>query len=72
MFLDCRVLCSDEGVFCRAREHFLAIVTPLLLALSEYMDYKLMLLAGRVVTEPQVDVQVVGYVKYTWITSLKY
>jgi hypothetical protein len=50
----------------------LAIVTPLLLALSEYMDYKLMLLAGRVVTEPQVDVQVVGYVKYTWITSLKY
>jgi hypothetical protein len=65
-------LCSDEGVFCRARERFSAIVTPLLLALSEYTGYKLTLLAGRVVTEPEIDIQVVGYVKYTWITSPKY
>lgn len=72
MFLDCHVLCSDEGVFCRARERFSAIVTPLLLALSEYTGYKLTLLAGRVVTEPEIDIQVVGYVKYTWITSPKY
>jgi hypothetical protein len=37
------------------------------MALSDYTGYKLTLLAGRVVTEPKVDVQVVGYVSYTWL-----
>ncbi|KAJ7810808.1 hypothetical protein B0H14DRAFT_3756640 [Mycena olivaceomarginata] len=50
----------DEGDRALARERFSAIVTLLLLALSEYTGYKLTLLAGRVVTEPEIDVQVVG------------
>jgi hypothetical protein len=44
-------------------------VTPLLLALSEYTSYKLTLLAGRVATEPKVDVQIMVYVGYTGYTN---
>jgi hypothetical protein len=37
------------------------VFTPLLSALAEYTGYRLTLLAGRVETNPEVDVQVIGY-----------
>jgi hypothetical protein len=38
-----------------------SVVGPLLSALSEYTGYNLTLLAGRVETDPKVDVKVVAY-----------
>lgn len=38
-----------------------SVVAPMLSALSEYTGYKLTLLAGRVETDPKVDVKVVAY-----------
>jgi hypothetical protein len=37
-----------------------SVVAPMLSALSEYTGYKLTLLAGRVETDPKVDVKVVA------------
>ncbi|KAJ7748152.1 hypothetical protein B0H14DRAFT_3604399 [Mycena olivaceomarginata] len=42
-----------------AWEWFSAVVVPLLASISEYTGYKLTLLAGRVSTNPEVDIQVV-------------
>ncbi|KAJ7889379.1 hypothetical protein B0H14DRAFT_2561878 [Mycena olivaceomarginata] len=43
-----------------AREHMSSVVGPLLSTLSEYTGYNLTLLAGRVETDPKVDVKVVA------------
>jgi hypothetical protein len=48
------------GVTCSARERFSGVVMPLLATLSEYTGYNLTLLAGRVSTDPDVDIQLVG------------
>jgi hypothetical protein len=53
----------------RARERFAVAVTPLLVLLGEYTGYKLTLLAGRVQTEPDVDVKVVAYVNAVILAS---
>jgi hypothetical protein len=47
---------------CSARERFSSVVAPLLTAMADYTGYKMTLLAGRVETDPKVDVQVVAYV----------
>jgi hypothetical protein len=48
------------GVTCSARKWFSGVVMPLLATLSEYTGYDLTLLAGRVSTDPDVDIQLVG------------
>ncbi|KAJ7346457.1 hypothetical protein DFH08DRAFT_960928 [Mycena albidolilacea] len=51
---------ADEEEQGLARDCFSSVVMPLLSALSDYMGYRLTLLAGHIETKPEVDVQIIG------------